>query len=148
MKPIPPLLMLAEGRRPRARKAPVARPKEIELHIDVARILRKHARSDWMWFHCPNGEARDARAAAKLQSMGVRAGIPDLALVPPSGPTHWLELKRPGETLSEPQERFRMWAIRHGAPYAVCDSMRDVLIAFAEWRCLNDRPASLIGGGK
>jgi hypothetical protein len=33
MTAMPPLLMIAEGRRRRLRKAPVIRPKEFELHV-------------------------------------------------------------------------------------------------------------------
>ncbi len=142
---VPPLLLIAEGRRARPRKAPLVRPKEVSLHKDVARLLRAHCRAEWIWFHCPNGEVRDARTAAKLKAMGVRAGIPDLALVPPFGPTHWLELKRPGEELSDAQEAFRMWATRHGVPMAVCSDMGQVLTAFAAWGCLNDGAAALVG---
>jgi hypothetical protein len=43
---IPPLLVIAEGRKPRLRKAPLARPKEISLHMAVAALLRNHARPD------------------------------------------------------------------------------------------------------
>lgn len=141
----PPLLALIEGRRARPRKVPVQRAKEITLHKDVAKLLRTHCRSDWQWFHCPNGEARDARTAAKLKTMGVRAGVPDLCLVPPTGQIHFLELKRHGEALSDAQETFKLWAARHGIPFVVAYSMRDVLAAFAVWRCLNDDTSSLIG---
>jgi hypothetical protein len=144
----PPLLTIMEGRRARPRKAPALRPKEIALHRDVAKLLRAHCRADWQWFHCPNGEARDKRTAAKLKAMGVRAGIPDFAIVPPHGQTHWLELKRPGEELSEAQERFKLWAARHGVPFVVAHNMADVLIAFAAWRCLEPGAASLIGGAR
>jgi hypothetical protein len=143
---VPPLLLIAEGRRARPRKAPKIRAKEISLHKDVAKLLRAHCRGDWQWFHCPNGEARDTRTAAKLKAMGVRAGVPDLCLIPPTGQIHFLELKRPGETLSEAQERFRIWATTHGVPLAVCHDIRQVLAAFGAWGCLNDGAAALIGG--
>ena len=132
----PPLLMLAEGRKPRIRKAPQVRPKEIELHMSVAALLRKRARPDWRWTHIPSGELRDARTAAKLKAMGMRPGWPDFALIAPGGRLHALELKRVGEGLSDVQEDFRMWCVRHGAPYAVAHDMRDVLIALNHWNAL------------
>lgn len=138
MKPLPPLLVLAEGRRPRPRKALRTRPREIELHMAVARVLRMHARSDWQWTHVAHGEARDTRTAAKLKHMGLRAGWPDFVLVSPTGQFHALELKRDGETLSDAQGDFRMWSTRHGVPFVVAHSMRDVLTAFAVWHCLDD----------
>jgi hypothetical protein len=44
---LPPLLMLAEGRRPRLRKESVSRAKELCLHISVVNLLRRHAAQDW-----------------------------------------------------------------------------------------------------
>ncbi len=142
-----PLLMIAEGRRPRLRKASTPRPREIELHMQVAALLRRHARSDWQWTHIPNGELRDKRTAGKLKQMGVQAGWPDFVLIPPTGSLHCLELKRDGETLSDAQDDFKMWCVRHGVPYAVCHSMLDVLKAFAAWRCLGDDAQVLLAIG-
>ena len=132
----PPLLMLADGRRPRLRKAPAERPKEIKLHMAVAKLLRDYARPDWQWTHVPNGEARDIRTAAKLKQMGTKPGWPDFVLVPPTGQLHCLELKRIGETLTAEQEAFRSWCISHGVPHVVAYSLDEVLTAFEAWGCL------------
>ena len=71
--------------------------KEIEEHIKVAQLLRMTLVPGWMWFHCPNGEVRDKRTAAKLKAMGVRPGVSDFILIaPPNGCVHCLELKRGG----------------------------------------------------
>ncbi len=70
MTAIPPLLMLASGRKPRARKAPTIRPRESRLQCDVAEVLRRHALPDWLWWHTPNGELRDVRTAAGLKAHG------------------------------------------------------------------------------
>ena len=102
----PPLIMIAQGRKPRPRKAPRTAAKEIMLHIAVAKLLRDHCLPDWVWFHVPNGELRDVRTAAKLKRMGVKPGIPDFALVSPYGSVRFLELKRLGEKLSDAQEDF------------------------------------------
>src|SRR5271156_5557392 len=113
---VPPLLMLAEGRRPRPRKAAVPRPKELALHMSVADILRRFARPDWRWSHFPAGEHRDVRTAAKLKAMGVQRGWPDFVLFDPTGRLHALELKREGETLTDDQEDFQTWCIARGVP--------------------------------
>lgn len=146
MKSTPPLLQLIEGRCVRPRKAPVVRQKEIALHMAVAKLLRQRCCGDWQWTHIGHGEARDARTAAKLRRMGLRAGWPDFVLVPPTGRFHALELKRSGEDLSAEQETFKRWAARHGVPFVVAYSMQDVLTAFAEWRCLEPSALALIGG--
>jgi len=147
MTSLPPLLMLAEGRKPRPRRQPTIRPREIELHMTVARLLRQHARPDWQWTHVANGELRDKRTAAKLKAMGTRPGWPDFVLVSPPGQLHALELKRLGETLSDPQEAFREWCIRHGVPHVVAFTLDEVLVAFTAWEYLSIKIASRAGGG-
>lgn len=135
MNALPPLLQLAAGRKVRPARAPAVRPKEISLHMAVAKLLRDHCLTDWQHFHVPNGEIRDNRAAAKLKAMGVRRGIPDFILVPPTGQLHCLELKRLGCKLTEEQAGFRLFCIKYGIPYVVASSIDEVLIAFGEWRC-------------
>ncbi len=129
----PPLLLLAEGRKPRPRKAPTVTPKEIELHMAVAHLLRKHANPAWRWTHVPSGELRDVRVATKLKRMGTQRGWPDFILVSPAGKFHALELKRLGGRLSEDQEAFQVWAAAWGLPYSVAETMHDVLAVLDHW---------------
>jgi hypothetical protein len=136
MTTLPPLIALAEGRKVRPRKATIARPKEVILHFAVAKILREHCHSEWQWTHIGHGEARDIRTAAKLKAMGVRRGWPDFVLVPPAGQLHCLEFKRLGEKLSEDQEAFRLWCIRHGVPFAVAHSFDEAIGTLDHWQCL------------
>lgn len=138
---MPPLLMLAEGRKPRPRKAPSIRPREIELHRRTAATLRKLARPDWQWLHIPNGERRDPRTAAKLKAMGVRPGAPDFLLVGPDGAARMLELKRAGETLSEAQMGFKLWAMRHGVAFVVAENFAHVMAALTAWGAIVDTGA-------
>jgi hypothetical protein len=144
MSAIPPLLMLAEGRKPRARKAPLVRPKEISLHMSVAKVLHEHCLPDWLWTHIASGELRDVRTAEKLKAMGVRRGWPDFILVPPAGQLHSLELKRVGEYLSDDQEAFRLHCIRHGWPHSVAYTLDDALAVLDYWGCLRIK----IGGAR
>ncbi len=78
MTQIPPLLMIAEGRKPRPRKAVIVAPRELDLHMAVVKALHDYGAPDWQWSHFPAGEARDARTGAKLKRMGAKAGWPDL----------------------------------------------------------------------
>jgi len=125
---IPPLLMLAQGRKPRLRRAPATTPKEHVLHFAVAKMLRDHARPEWQWTHVANGELRDKRTAAKLRNMGTHPGWPDLILVSPIGQLHCLELKRIGERLSDEQEAFRLWCINHGIPHCIAYTLDEVSV--------------------
>jgi hypothetical protein len=136
MTAVPPLLMLAEGRKPTARRAPAIRPKEISLHMAVAKVLREHCLPEWQWCHIPNGELRDKRTAGKLKQMGVKAGWPDFDLIPPAGQLHCLELKRQGETLSDSQELFQLWWIRHNIPHSVVYTFDEALAVLDHWGCL------------
>jgi VRR-NUC domain len=133
---LPPLLMLAEGRKPRLRRAPTIRPRELALHFAVVATLRKHCCEDWRWFHVPNGELRDTRTAAKLKAMGLRPGVPDLVLVSPYGSVRFLELKRLGESLSDAQEQFCLWYVKHSVPHCVAYSFDQAIAALDRWGCL------------
>jgi hypothetical protein len=118
----PPLLMLAEGRKPRPRKPAIPRPLELQLHMAVADVLRRFARPDWRWSHFPAGEHRDVRTAAKLKAMGVQRGWPDFVLFDPSGRLHALELKRQGERLTDEQKDFWRWCADRAVPHAVAQT--------------------------
>ena len=84
-----PLLELAQGGKPRPRKAPTVRPLESRLQCDVAALLRAHCLSSWRWWHIPNGGLRDIKTAVQLKRAGVVPGIPDLALISPDGRAHY-----------------------------------------------------------
>src|ERR1700704_2425574 len=136
MTALPPLLVGMAGGKPRARKAPLIRPKELELHLTVAKLLRDWAKYDWKWTHIAHGEARDKRTAAKLKAMGTQPGWPDFILVKPNGRLHCLELKRIGETLRTHQKYFRVWCVNCGIPHSVCRTIDDVLVTLRLWDCL------------
>lgn len=59
-------------------------------------------------FHAPLGEARDALAAMRLQSLGAKPGVPDLMLPVPRGPYLGLalEIKAPGNRPTLAQRRW------------------------------------------
>jgi hypothetical protein len=135
-KPLPPLLMLIEGRKPRLKKAIRTRERELTLHMSAAQILRRHVRPDWRWSHFPAGERRDARTGAKLKRMGLQSGWPDFVLVAPDGRFHALELKRIGGDLSDDQDDFRLWCIGRGVPHSIAYTTKDVLAIFGFWNCL------------
>jgi hypothetical protein len=83
------------------------------------------------------------RTGAKLKALGVRAGVPDIVLVSPCGSVRFLELKRPGETLSDAQEDFRIHCTRHGIAHAIAYDFDQALIALDAWSCLR---VKIIGG--
>ena len=60
-----------------ARKAPT----EDEIHIQIVQAIRRRKAPGVRFFHCPNEGRRSKAYAAKLQRMGVSAGVPDLILI-------------------------------------------------------------------
>lgn len=135
-KAAPPLLMLAEGRKPRARRAPVDRPKEHKLQSDVAAVLAAHCLPEWRWTHFPAGERRDVITGARLKRFGLQRGWPDIQIISPAGLYHGLELKRVGEDLTDDQEAFRVWCLNRGISHAVAFSLDEALSALNGWGCL------------
>ena len=131
-----PLLMLAEGRRPRPRKAPLSRPKESKLQCAVADLLRAHALPEWQWTHFPAGEWRGVITGARLKRFGLQRGWPDIQLLSPTGKFYGLELKRRGETLTEDQADFQLWCIANAVPYSVAYSLDQALAVLDAWSCL------------
>jgi hypothetical protein len=119
----------------------------------VASLLRDHCKPDWQWAHYPAGELRgvcvgkdelgrkkyirDFGTMNKLKQMGLKRGRPEFELNSPDrGLPHYLELKRIGGELSDDQERFRDWCIKHVVPHAVAWTIDQVLFEFDRWGCL------------
>ncbi len=136
MTALPPLIAIALGRKVRLRRAPLWRPKEIKLQVQVANVLRDHCL--WEWTHI-NRTAKDGRQGAILKNMGVNPGWGDFILLSPDRwRAHFLELKRFGDDVEDDdnQGQFRLRAIKHGAPYVVAWTIDDVLKACEVWGCL------------
>ena len=123
------------------RRVIVQSSKEIVLHIQLVSMLRWCMRPDVIWRHVPNGEHRDPRTAAKLKAMGVLPGSADLeffwreairpVLVPEDEHGRlralFLELKRPGGTLSTEQATFGLAMRLLGAEYLVASSVDEAI---------------------
>jgi hypothetical protein len=131
-----------------------ARPKEIELQVQVVDFLEYAWPKHLPWWHVPNGEKRDHKTRVdrrtgktvrysptgqKLKAMGLKPGVADLCFVMPNGKGAFLELKRPGEDLSEDQEKFRDAVRPLGCGWAVADNF-DVTVGLRQ-----DHPAAVEG---
>lgn len=78
------------------------------------------------FFHCPNGGARSKPEAAILKMMGVVAGVPDLNYIW-QGRYYGIELKAPGETLSDSQRDTQPKMRDAGARIEVAQSIDEVV---------------------
>ena len=102
-------------------------PKEQELHIQLADILKAWIMPRWRYSHLPLGEYRDKATAAKLKAMGVVAGLPDFMFVGP-GTVFFLELKRPGSgRLSDAQLIWMRHIMASGFGYLATTDLKDAV---------------------
>jgi len=110
----------------------VKKPEPSELQIQIALIQRLGymALPNAVYFHVPNGELRDKRAAAKLKAMGELPGVSDLVFLynrigehPPRLRVLCLELKAKGRAASNEQRYFGNRVLRLGADFEVADTI-------------------------
>lgn len=105
-------------------------PSELQLQISLVAQLRLICRRDVVFFHCPNGELRDKRAAAKLKAMGTLPGVADLVFVWCDDgvlKNLYLELKARKRSMSPEQMVFCDRVIDAGADYHCVDSIDEAL---------------------
>lgn len=121
-------------KRPKQKVLPA--PSEAVVHAAVVQHLVLRAPPTVYWYHVPNGEKRDAVTGARLKKLGVRAGVPDLALVI-GGRAHFLELKRlRGGRLSPSQAVARDLIAMSGATYSVAHGIDEALHTLESWGAL------------
>ena len=134
----PPLLMLAEGRKPRLRKAenseirPRDRNAEARTQAAIVEWIRLVA-PELIAFHPANGGFRTKAEAARMKWIGVLAGIPDLVLLGRDGKTWLIEVKAAGGSLSAEQRAIRDRCTAMRIPCCVAKSIDDVRVAFGLW---------------
>lgn len=108
---------------------------ETRFQIQVAGFLAATLMPPAFFFHCPNGGYRTFNEAANFKKMGVKAGVPDLAIVL-DGRAYWIELKREkGGALNANQKIVQPLLIEAGCPApANCRTLEEVKAALERWR--------------
>lgn len=109
---------------------------ELQIHCAIVELLRVKALPSLIWFHVPNGEKRDKRTAAKLERMGVLAGVPDIAFVFRNGEAAFIEVKRAGGRLSPQQIAFLSRCRDNGINHAVVSSVDEAAEVLWHWGAL------------
>lgn len=104
---------------------------EFLLHCVVADYFRK-VWPNLLWFHCGNGEKRNAITGARLKRMGVRPGVADILIFWPEG-MGAIELKVGKNSIQESQKQFYVDWIRAGGQYAICRSLDEVMVVIKQW---------------
>lgn len=120
------------------------RPTAVEHDIQKALFTWAHADAtlrqypELALYHAiPNGGHRMPSVAAKLKAEGVVAGVPDTCLPIARGgfSSLWIELKRPGGSLTPEQADWLNALTRHGNRVEICtswESARDVLLDYLQ----------------
>ncbi len=88
-----------------------------------------------LMFAIPNGEARSIVTGARLKAAGVKAGVPDIFLpvVTPRSPGLYLELKRPGGTISKVQCWWLYELEKAGYRVEVCYGWQEAVKVIEEY---------------
>ncbi len=109
----------------------------------------RSAYADLRWvFHVPNGGKREGREAAKLQRMGVRAGVADLLWLRPAGiavtfdvtqyaraaPAYLvIEMKKRGGKQRDEQVEFEHFVESRGGRYYLAYSAGEAATILCRW---------------
>ncbi len=124
------------GRRPpgvRSSRAPG--PTEDVIQRAVIRHLEIRARNGVAWFHPPNGGWRSKVEAARFVAMGVRAGVPDIAIIA-DGRALFLELKASRGRLSPAQADMHNRLKAAGAEVVTAYGIDEAIAALEAWGVL------------
>lgn len=113
----------------------IIKRKHEEHSIQAALVMnvRNTARDDVIWHSIPNAAKRGYGTVNALQAEGMIAGVPDLLFVI-DGLAHYLEMKKPGGSLSIAQLGFHARCVRSGVPWEVADNLAAALNILTEWK--------------
>jgi hypothetical protein len=106
-----------------------------ESEIQTAIVIAIRRRCPGVFVaHVPNGGSRHKREAMNLKREGVVAGVPDLLIIGPTGRVGFLEVKRPGGTLSYGQVVFKRQCLEEwNLPWALVRSVEEALSTLESW---------------
>lgn len=92
------------------------------------------------WFHPANGELRDKRTAAKLKSMGVKSGVPDVIIITPilyGGVVSYrgmvIELKVGKNKITESQSLWIQKFVNNGWKHLITHSLDEAIETINEY---------------
>ncbi len=104
--------------------------EEDRIHMAIVEYLRLRKQ---LFYYVPNASAGPVWWRAKLKRLGLLAGVPDIALILPSGQAAYMEVKTPTGRLSDDQKAFRDAAIGLGALWAEVRSVNDAATVLELW---------------
>lgn len=125
-------------KRPKAQrvKGQLVSPSEHVIQCRLMDYLAYAARSEVYYFAIPNQGNRHIYNASKMKAEGVRSGVADLCFMLPNGIAGWLEMKKPGGSMSETQKQFRDRCAVLGHKWALAKSVDEALDILTGWDAL------------
>jgi hypothetical protein len=118
------------------KKAKPAGPSEHRIQATLVDYLYYAAKPDVYYFAIPNQANRHISNAVKMKAEGVRSGIADLCFMFPQGRVAWLEMKKPGGSLSPTQKQFREVCHSLGHQWGTAKSVEEALELLTDWGAL------------
>jgi len=118
-------LNIFKGRRQKGERLPP--PKEFNLHVALASLIKRTINSQWIFTHMPAGEKRDIVTASRLKAMGLMPGFPDFQFFGPQRSVFFLELKRVGSGMSEAQIAVHAHLMACGFGYLCTNSIDEAV---------------------
>jgi hypothetical protein len=114
----------------------IAEPSEHLIQVRLCDYLAYAKRPDVYFFAVPNQSNRHISNAARMKAEGVRSGISDLIFMLPAGRVAFLEMKKPGGSLSDTQKNFRDICLALGHTWGLAKSVDEALALLTEWDAL------------
>ena len=111
-------------------------PSEHRIQATLVDYLYYAAKPDVYYFAIPNQANRHIRNAVKMKAEGVRSGVADMCFMFPQGRVAWLEMKKPGGSLSATQKQFREVCHALGHQWGTAKSVEEALDLLTEWDAL------------
>ena len=105
---------------------------ETGLHKSVVEYLLVQLHRDVAWHHSPNEGRHKVQYRVKQKAMGMCPGWPDLEFMF-KGQAFFIELKLPGQTLSENQIACHHWLSDARCPVVTCFSLDEVIGRLKAW---------------
>lgn len=111
-------------------------PSEHLIQVRLVNELEQQLRRDVLRFAIPNGGLRNGRVASKMKAEGLKPGMPDLGFAVEGGRVLWLEMKKPGGSLSLEQKGVRYRLEQLGHTWGIAHSVDEALEQLASWGAL------------
>lgn len=111
-------------------------PSEHKIQVQLLDYLVYAARPEIYYFAIPNQGNRHIRNATKMKAEGVRSGVADLCFMLPGGQVGWMEMKKPGGSMSPTQKTFRDRCDLLGHKWALAKSVDEALEHLTKWDAL------------